>query len=131
MSEEPRKVLVVDDESAIRAAIAEMLALHGFSVETAADGAEALEVAHRFHPDALVLDVMMPGENGYRVSRALKSRPGDGAAMPPFILLVTARRLDDDPEREEMFLRFSMADELLYKPFRLDEILARLRQRLG
>lgn len=123
-----KKVLVVDDEPAILSAMSEVLRLEGFDVETAVDGLEAIEAAEKFHPDAMVVDVMMPRENGYRVSRAVKSAANGDA---PKVLLVTARRLDDDPEREELFLKFSMADGILYKPFRLDDLLGRVRQLLG
>ncbi|HEX6853112.1 MAG TPA: response regulator [Candidatus Polarisedimenticolaceae bacterium] len=124
----PKRVLVADDEPAILAAMAELLRLEGFEVAAAHDGPTALEAAGRFHPDAMILDVMMPGENGYRVSRAVKSATGD--APIPKVLIVTARRLDDDPEREALFLQFSMADGVLYKPFRLADLLDRLHQLL-
>ncbi len=116
-------MLVVDDEPSIVATVSEALRMHGFEVETARDGVEALETAERYQPDALVLDVMMPRENGYRVSRALKAQP---EGLVPKILLVTARRLDGEPGREETFLRYAMADDILYKPFRLSEVVKRM-----
>lgn len=123
-----RKILVVDDEPSIRESMAEMLQLHGYEVDTAVDGFDAIDVAERFHPDMLVLDVTMPRENGYRVSRALKSRTDRPA---PRILIVTARRTDDDAEREALFLEFSMADGIMYKPFHLADLLDRIRHLLG
>lgn len=127
-----KRVLVVDDEPGVVATLSEALRMNGFSVVTARDGIEALEASERYQPDGMLLDVMMPGENGYRVARAIKERergPGDGPV--PKILLVTGRRMDEDPEREEMFLRFSMADGVLYKPFRLSEVVDQIKTLLG
>jgi DNA-binding response OmpR family regulator len=124
-----KRVLVADDEPAILSATAELLRIEGFEVEAARDGPAAFEAAGRFLPDLMILDVMMPGENGDRVSRAVKRATGD--ASIPKVLLVTARRLDDDPEREARFLKFAMADGILYKPFRFADLLVRLRQLLG
>ena len=122
-----KKVLVVDDEVELARVMGEALAAHGYVVEIAHDGLEALEKARIFSPDAIVLDVMLPAENGYRVARAIKG--ADGRSVPeasPKIQLITGRRLDGDPEREEMFQRFSMADGMLYKPFRLEDLVERV-----
>jgi CheY-like chemotaxis protein len=124
-----KRVLVADDEPIILAAMTEILRLEGFEVESAQDGLAAIEAAERFHPEVMVVDVMMPRENGYNVSRAVKT--AGGPAPIPKVLLVTARRMDDDPEREALFLKFAMADGILYKPFKLADLLSRLHQLLG
>ena len=66
------KILVVDDEPDILATLAYGLSLRGHQVTTAADGLEALELAKRVPPEVMILDVMLPGCNGYEVSRLLK-----------------------------------------------------------
>lgn len=123
-----KRVLVVDDEPNVVATLSEALRMSGFQVITARDGIEALEASERYRPDGMVLDVMMPGENGYRVARAIKERErGPDEGPVPKILLVTGRRMDDDPEREEMFLKFSMADGVVYKPFRLADVVDQIK----
>lgn len=127
-----KRVLVVDDETSVAWVVREALEEHGYQVDTAFDGLAALDKVRSFEPAAVILDVMFPEENGYRVSRAIKTQ--DGVHTPatiPKVLLMTARRLDDDLEREDMFRRFSMADDLLYKPFRLEELLDRVRALIG
>ncbi len=123
-----KRVLVVDDEPSIVSAVSEALRLAGFEVATAGDGVEALQAAERSRPDALVLDVMMPRENGCRVCRTLKAQPENRA---PKILLVTARRLDVESGGEATFLRYAMADGILYKPFRLSELVDRMHALLA
>jgi DNA-binding response OmpR family regulator len=117
-----KRVLVVDDETTVLEVLIEALEQDGYTVQGAADGEAALAGVDAFHPDLVILDVIMPKENGYRVSRQVKSSEG----TPPKILLVTGRRLDDDPDRESMFMEFSMADGILYKPFELDRLLSRV-----
>src|SRR5213593_2932048 len=112
----PVKVLVADDHSSVRSMITEALETVGYSVASASDGQEALQVFRTFRPQIILMDVMMPGENGYRLSRMIKYLGRLGTIRPPRILLVTARRTDDSPEREEALLAFSMADGVLYKP---------------
>jgi CheY-like chemotaxis protein len=110
------RVLVVDDDGFMRQVVRDDLEDNGFRVATAANGSEAFRVIPIFNPDVVVMDVIMPGENGYRVSRALKERASHRMVTPPKIVLVTGRRVDDDPEREAILLRFSRADAMLYKP---------------
>ena len=126
------RVLVVDDHPSIRLGLQKALASKGYVVETASDGQQALEVFRSFQPHAMVLDVMMPKENGYRISRKIKmlGTLGDGV-MVPKILLITARRVDGEPEREDALFAYSMADDLLYKPFKLDDVISRVRTLLG
>ena len=67
------KILVVDDERAVRESLRRALALEGYDVDLAADGEEALESSRRAEPDVLILDVLMPGVDGLEVSRRLRA----------------------------------------------------------
>jgi twitching motility two-component system response regulator PilH len=123
------RILVVDDDTFMRQVLRDHLAESGFQVATAEDGGDAMRVIPEFHPDVVVMDVIMPGENGYRVSRAIKEVRSPRTDAPPRIVLLTSRRVDDDPEREAMLLRFARADAMLYKPCdpaQLRETIARL-----
>ena len=122
------KVLVVDDEPDIITSIQFCLEQEGYEVLTAADGAKALKTVRNIEPDLIVLDVMMPKENGYRVSRRIREaeKYGKFSKRIPIILL-TARNLKADPERERHFLDFSQADLMIYKPFEMDELIEKIR----
>ncbi|HET8527501.1 MAG TPA: response regulator, partial [Gaiellaceae bacterium] len=111
-------VLVADDDRAVREALERALQLNGFDVALAADGNEALAATSERTPDALVLDVMMPGYDGLDVTRRLRR---EGNRIP--ILLLTAR--DAVGDRVEGL--DAGADDYLPKPFALEELLARLR----
>lgn len=120
----PLRILVVDDERDILETLDYSLALRGFDVVTAADGLEALEVAKRVKPDAMLLDVMLPGCNGYEVSRLLKEWMETDPQVRGFpIVLLTARKVDS-PEREKFIATWSRADRTMYKPFDIDEVIA-------
>jgi len=125
---DPIRVMVVDDEPDIVETLEYSLELRGYEVATAFDGLDALERAKQAPPDVLLLDVMLPGCNGYEVSRLLKewmeSTPG-GARFP--ILLLTARRVNS-PEREKFIATWSRADACIYKPFELDTVLAKIEE---
>src|SRR4029079_9703142 len=112
------KILVVDDDRAVREALERALVLQGYEVELAADGAEALAQIERSAPDAVVLDVMMAGVGGLEVCRRLRA---GGDRLP--VLLLTAR--DAVGDRVEGL--DAGADDYLVKPFALEELLARLR----
>ena len=111
-------VLVVDDDRAVREALERALQLHGYEVTLASDGDAALTAVDARTPDALVLDVMMPGLDGLDVTRRLRR---EGNRIP--ILLLTAR--DAVGDRVEGL--DAGADDYLPKPFALEELLARLR----
>ena len=113
------RVLVVDDERAVRESLERALALHGFEVVTAAEGLEALRVIQGDAPPAvIVLDILMPGLDGLQLTRRLRA---DARQTP--ILLLTAR---DQVEHRVTGLETG-ADDYLVKPFALDELVARLR----
>ena len=111
------RVLVVDDDRLLNRMICDALRKEGFETRAAFDGHTAIRLQRSFQPHVVILDVVLPGENGYRISRAIKTlaaRPDGGLA--PKILLATARFLGDEPERERVMLEFAKADAMLYKP---------------
>ncbi|XOK65006.1 response regulator transcription factor [Paenibacillus elgii] len=111
------KILVVDDESSIRTAVAYALRREGYEVEMAADGQEALDKVETFRPAVMVLDVMMPRVSGYDVCRKLDGRPR------PAILLLTVK---DDIVDKVLGLELG-ADDYMTKPFDMRELLARVK----
>jgi two-component system, OmpR family, response regulator MprA len=113
------KILVVDDERAVRESLRRALELQGYEVELASDGAEALaRLAADGQPDAIVLDILMPGVDGLEVCRQIRRR---GNSVP--VLMLTAR--DAVGDRVEGL--DAGADDYLVKPFALEELLARIR----
>jgi two-component system, OmpR family, response regulator MprA len=116
---EAMKVLVVDDERAVRDSLRRALELEGYDVELAADGEDALErLAENGEPDAVVLDILMPKMDGLEVCRRLRR---EGHRLP--VLMLTAR---DEVENRVAGLDAG-ADDYVTKPFALEELLARLR----
>jgi two-component system response regulator MprA len=112
------RILVVDDDQAVRDSLRRSLSFNGYEVEMAADGLAALESIARQRPDALVLDVMMPRLDGLEACRRLRSAGDD---LP--ILVLTAR----DSVSDRVAGLDAGADDYLPKPFALEELLARLR----
>jgi two-component system, OmpR family, response regulator MprA len=111
-------ILVVDDDAPIRRMLQRTLAAEGHDVSTAADGGAALAAVERAVPDLVVLDVAMPGLDGFAVCRRLRAK---GLALP--ILLLTAR--DAVPDRVAGL--DAGADDYLVKPFAAEELVARVR----
>ncbi len=116
--DQPSRVLVVDDEPAVREAIRRSLAFEGYGTELAADGLAALEQVRATAPDVIVLDVLMPRMDGLTTARRLRAA---GVTTP--ILMLTAR----DTVGDRVTGLDAGADDYLVKPFELDELLARLR----
>jgi two-component system response regulator MprA len=112
------RILVVDDDRAVRESLRRSLQFNGYQVETAGDGVQALESVNAARPDAMVLDVMMPRLDGLEVCRRLRSTGDD---LP--ILVLTAR----DAVSDRVSGLDAGADDYLPKPFALEELLARLR----
>jgi two-component system, OmpR family, response regulator MprA len=114
------KILVVDDERAVRESLRRALELEGYEIELAGDGSEALTALGRDEPqpDAVILDVLMPGVDGLEVCRRLRAI---GNRVP--VLMLTAR---DEVENRVAGLDAG-ADDYVTKPFALEELLARVR----
>jgi len=112
------RLLVVDDEPNIVDLLATSLRFAGFEVATARNGSEALRLAPEFRPDLLVLDVMMPGIDGFSVVRRLRQ---DGMIAP--VVFLTAK---DSTEDKVTGLTLG-GDDYVTKPFSLEEVVARIR----
>ena len=112
------RVLIVDDEPAVRAALDRALRLDGYEVELAADGREAIDRLAEARRDAVILDVAMPGIDGLEVCRRLREA---GDRTP--VLMLTAR----DAIAVRVIGLEAGADDYLVKPFALEELIARLR----
>jgi CheY-like chemotaxis protein len=108
-------VLVVDDESDIREAVAEVLADEGYVVHGAGDGAEALRKARLVHPTIVLLDLMMPGMNGWEFRQAQKHDP-EIQDIPVIVLSALGRVSGMD------------AAEFIQKPFDLEDLLSAIRE---
>jgi two-component system response regulator MprA len=119
-SEDPHamRVLVVDDEPAVREALERALRLEGYDVELAPDGRDAIRRQASGPADAILLDVLMPGLSGLEVCRRMRDT---GDRTP--VLMLTAR----DGVGDRVAGLDAGADDYLVKPFALDELLARLR----
>jgi len=111
------KILVTDDEKSIADAVEYALRREGFVVEAAYDGEEALRKFSLFKPDAIILDVMLPGIDGYGVLRKLENRGNVG------IIMLTAK---EDIVNKVVGLELG-ADDYITKPFDMRELLARLK----
>ncbi|WP_344134792.1 response regulator transcription factor [Saccharopolyspora halophila] len=118
MAETAGRVLVVDDEPNILELLSAALRLSGFEVRSAGTGAEALREAGAFKPDIVVLDVMLPDQDGFTVAGQLR-RAGDDVP----VLFLTAR----DAVQDRIAGLTAGGDDYVTKPFSLDEVVLRLR----
>jgi adenylate cyclase len=112
-------VLVVDDVPQNVRLLEAVLSPKGFRVATASSGAEALDVLSKEHPDVVLLDILMPGMDGYEVCRRIREDPGT-AFLP--VIMITA-----SGEQEKIRAIESGADDFVNKPFDQAELLARVR----
>jgi two-component system, OmpR family, response regulator len=112
------RVLIVDDEDSIAELLSMSLEFQGFAVSTAKNGMEALHLARETKPDVVILDVMLPGMDGFGVLRRLR---GDGISAP--VLFLTAR----DSVQDKVFGLTIGADDYVTKPFSIEEVVTRLR----
>lgn len=118
------RVLVVDDDYSVRRLVALGLELEGFRVDVADNGRAGLRAAHAMKPDVIVLDVMMPGRDGFAVLHAIRSS-SDLADVP--VVVLTARRATEDIRRASD----GGADHYLTKPFEFDHLVWQLREMLA
>lgn len=114
------KVLVVEDETALRETLAYNLRKEGYEIEAVGDGREAVAIARLFKPDLIVLDLMLPGMDGFEVCRSVRRE------MSTPIIMLTAR--DDEIDRV-VGLEVG-ADDYLTKPFSMRELMARVKAQL-
>ncbi|MFD5337099.1 response regulator transcription factor [Streptomyces hawaiiensis] len=113
-----QRILIVDDEPAVREALQRSLAFEGYGTEVAVDGADALDKAAAYRPDLVVLDIQMPRMDGLTAARRIRAT---GDTTP--ILMLTAR----DTVGDRVTGLDAGADDYLVKPFELDELFARIR----
>ncbi|GAU64724.1 putative two-component response regulator [Streptomyces sp. NBRC 110611] len=116
--DQPARILIVDDEPAVREALQRSLAFEGYRTAQAVDGLDAVEKVASYDPELIVLDVLMPRMDGLTAARRLRS---NGVTVP--ILMLTAR----DTVGDRVTGLDAGADDYLVKPFELDELLARIR----
>lgn len=112
-----KHVLVVEDDASLARVLGDNLVYEGFVVEYASDGAEALQKARCAKPDLVLLDVMIPGLDGFEVCRSLNT----GRDRIPIIMLTARTQREDKVKGLELG-----ADDYVTKPFALDELLARI-----
>ncbi|MEC7762808.1 MAG: response regulator [Pseudomonadota bacterium] len=119
-----KQVLLIEDEPNIIEAISFILSRDGWSVSTHANGETAMDAVKRHAPDALVLDVMLPGRSGYEILQDLRADPAT-TTLP--ILMLTARGQKKDREMADRL----GATRFMTKPFSNAEVLAVLREMIG
>ena len=117
------RILIVDDETAARAALEMLLRREGFDVRDARNGPEAVETCASFRPDLILLDIVMPGMNGFEVCRQIKATPE--TRLTPVVLITGLY------ETEDRIMGINAgADDFLSKPIDFNELLARTRSLL-
>ena len=121
MASDKARILLVEDNAELAAGIRYNLELEGYEVQVAGDGPGALNVLESFAPDLIVLDVMLPGMDGFQVLRRIRE---DGIRVP--VMMLTARGEESDQVRA---FRLD-ADQYVTKPFRLMELLERVNMML-
>ena len=119
-----KKILIVDDEKDIVETLSFMLKAKGFDCITALDGEEGLHKAKNEAPDLIILDVMMPKINGYKICRLLKF---DNKFKNIPIIMVTARSQDED----KLIGEETGADEYITKPFEFSDVLEKINKYLA
>lgn len=119
MAEARKRVLVVDDERAILTVLRVKLGISGYDVSTASSGEEALALINSMHPDIMLLDVIMPGMDGFEVLEKVRAV----SELP--VIVISAR-----PENRQRALNLR-ANDFLAKPLDVDELVGRIEVLLG
>ena len=120
----PKRILIVDDEPNIVLSLEFLMKKHGYEVETATDGEQALEAVNRQHPDLVLLDVMMPRKDGYQVCQILRE---DERLADMRIVMLTAKGRDVEREKG-----LSLgADDYITKPFSTQDVVEKVGELLG
>ncbi len=112
----PAKILIIEDETAVRTLIFRFLSKQGYQVEAAEDGKNGMSLFEKFKPDLVILDVNLPDTTGYALCNEMQGRTG------VFVLMLTSR--DDEADKIEGFKQG--ADDYITKPFGLSELGARV-----
>ncbi len=112
----PAKILIIEDETAVRTLIFRFLSKQGYQVEAAEDGKNGMSLFEKFKPDLVILDVNLPDTTGYALCNEMQGRTG------VFVLMLTSR--EDEADKIEGFKQG--ADDYITKPFGLSELGARV-----
>ena len=120
--ERPPQILLVEDDAMLLEVLAEALRRAGYSFETARNGDEAIEKAYRLKPDAVLLDIDLPGQSGYLVAAKLKV-----AKPSPKVLFLTAMPRG----QSDRIATFLCVDGILHKPFAVRKLLGTVETLLG
>lgn len=120
-----KRILVVDDDADIRAAMEAALAETGASITHASDGNEAINEFLASNPDLVVLDMGLPKRSGYLVLNRIK--PDRKPGSPPYVVVVTA----NSGKRHEVYAKSLGVDEYITKPFRMDRLVSTVRNLLA
>ncbi|HSJ52616.1 MAG TPA: response regulator, partial [Anaerolineae bacterium] len=123
---EPHKILVVDDDPDILSLMEEALGLHGYEIRTAGNGREALDRVAESLPDLLLLDIKMPGVDGYEVIRRLKAAEAT-RGIP--IVVITASPVDQ--ERDKVQVLGMGADQYLTKPLSIENLIHEIKKAIA
>lgn len=115
------KILIVEDEEAIRLGLVDLLEIEGYEIEVAVDGEQAMEMVRRFRPQLVILDLMLPKASGYEVCRYIRK-----AYPQTFIMMLTAK---NEEINKIQGLEIG-ADDYITKPFSVFELMARLKSML-
>jgi CheY-like chemotaxis protein len=108
--------MVVDDDEGVRLVLRKVLEKEGYSISEAGSGKECLEKFDKVQPDLVLLDIMIPGMDGWNVCRSIKQRK---SRVPVPVSMLSVRRGEEDVRRS---LEYARADAHLTKPFNLDEL---------
>ena len=117
-------VLVVDDSPTEQHVLTQVLEKNGFETMVASDGEEAINLASSSQPDLILMDVVMPGMNGFQATRQLSRNP-DTSAIP--VVMVTSK----DQETDRIWGLRQGAVDYLMKPVKQDDLLEAIRARIG
>ena len=121
-----KTVLIAEDTAAIRTILSFLLRARGFQVVEAADGNEALDKALTLRPDLILLDVLMPGKQGFEVCSYLKSN--EDTRRIPILILTSITR--ESGKSDEHWKRLTNADDFVSKPFKAHDLMARIERLL-
>ncbi len=114
-----KKILVVDDSATERLYLTELLTRHGFEVMTAQTGEQALELARENRPDLIIMDVVMPGLNGFQATRSMHRDP-DTSTIP--VILCTSKAQETD----RIWGLRQGARDYVVKPVKAGELLTKI-----
>ncbi len=119
-----KKVLVVEDTDSVQVMLRRWIINEGYDIELASNGPQALDIAAHSPPDLILLDVMMPGLNGYAVCRQL--RESQGTKTTPIIVITALPAAMDSEEGKR-----SGANEVVVKPLNREDVMRRIKSYLG